>query len=531
MTMHACTGVANLQAYQDYHRSVVRSTRQPRPDKQFETRADLLNWMRDQALPPTVDEMDSDQLYAVSEVADIWNDMFPDVLGCGIVSKRCIEFMGQLIALGHAWALHGDGKHKLHHGRWVLTTFGTHSLVWDRACKTYRHSFRPLLYFFSREVESISAVRLAMVAMQISAVHFFGSRLKPAVTISDHSDGLRSGMHFANVDHLASQEEQDATPTTPHMSDWAHIATHYTQGKLVPKAHPYYDEVYFLLLCLHLTHTSEMKNLLQAGPHSTSALIHHTLQSFKRMQLHTLPFIPHSIYSVAYASIHTTFYLFSCIRFNSYHILLIQTHSLALQGMVITQLEEWIAEIKANNGGTEGGSYSLSTLIKAHLTPPWDTFSIGTYDTVGDTIWPELPCILPSNQCQESWHGGITRTFKGKMRGATDAVLQTTLPKLLFVDAANMPKQLIFTPDAYVSPFIIRKALTYIERGSKAVALKDNVIFVARTKGKCGSSGLTNVAMDSYMDVLSGSLPVKDKEYKKAITHKARQSASHIRSF
>ena len=63
------------------------------------------------------------------------------------------------------------------------------------------------------------------------------------------------------------------------------------------------------------------------------------------------------------------------------------------------------------------------------------------------------------------------------------------------------------------------------------MALKDNVIFVARTKGKCGSSGLTNVAMDSYMDVLSGSLPVKDKEYKKAITHKARQSASHIRSF
>ena len=199
--------------------------------------------------------------------------------------------------------------------------------------------------------------------------------------------------------------------------------------------------------------------------------------------------------------------------------------------MVITQLEEWIAEIKANNGGTEGGSYSLSTLIKAHLTPPWDTFSIGTYDTVGDTIWPELPCILPSNQCQESWHGGITRTFKGKMRGATDVVLQTTLPKLLFVDTANMPKQLIFTPDAHVSPFIIRKALTYIERGSKAVALKDNVIFVARTKGKCGSSGLTKVAMDSYMAVLSGSLPVKDKEYKKATTHKARPSASHIRSF
>ena len=44
-------------------------------------------------------------------------------------------WVGQLIELTHAWALHGDGKHKLHHGRWVLITFGTHCLAWDKLNK------------------------------------------------------------------------------------------------------------------------------------------------------------------------------------------------------------------------------------------------------------------------------------------------------------------------------------------------------------------------------------------------------------
>lgn len=120
-----------------------------------------------------------------------------------VTSRRSVEWMGQLINVqetGMAWALHGDGKHKLHHGRWVLMTFGTHCLRWDAAIKDYRHTFCPLVYMFSKQIESTESVKMAMHAAQIVAMHFYKKRLVPAVNISDHSDGLRSGMQFINID-------------------------------------------------------------------------------------------------------------------------------------------------------------------------------------------------------------------------------------------------------------------------------------------------------------------------------------------
>ena len=56
-------------------------------------------------------------------------------------------------------------------------TFGTHCLKWDYKAKTYRHSFRPLVYLFSKNHESVSAGRLAMVALQLVAVFCEACRL------------------------------------------------------------------------------------------------------------------------------------------------------------------------------------------------------------------------------------------------------------------------------------------------------------------------------------------------------------------
>jgi len=167
--LHLCTGVPDLRGYQNYGRELSRSKQPARVE--FETRADLLTYMRWHALPSTFDAMDDSSFYTVDGIADIWSDFVePDgscTLAIALISKQCVAWIGQLVELSHAWALHGDGKHKLHIGSWILMTFGTHCLKWDLDSKGYRHAFRPLIYLFSKNHESVQSGRLAMVAMQI----------------------------------------------------------------------------------------------------------------------------------------------------------------------------------------------------------------------------------------------------------------------------------------------------------------------------------------------------------------------------
>ena len=186
-TACVCTGVSDLKGYENFSRGVARS-KLPAV-KQFETRADLLAFMRSTGLPATVDEMNDTSLYSVDGIADIWTSFEETdgskTLAIPLISKQCVGWIQQLLALPHAWALHGDGKHKLHIGRFILMTFGTHCLKWDEKAKTYRHSFRPLVYLFSKNHESVSAGRLAMVALQLVALQFFDERLESAVNIPD----------------------------------------------------------------------------------------------------------------------------------------------------------------------------------------------------------------------------------------------------------------------------------------------------------------------------------------------------------
>lgn len=86
--------------------------------------------MKDHALPADLNGLEDNKLYAVDGLADIW-DQFPNTTAVALIGKVNIGWMGQLIDLAISWALHGDGKHKLHFGRWVLMTFGTHCLHWD----------------------------------------------------------------------------------------------------------------------------------------------------------------------------------------------------------------------------------------------------------------------------------------------------------------------------------------------------------------------------------------------------------------
>ena len=174
------SGVPDLDAYQNYTRGLHRKRKKDlvkgkdEEESHFVTRADLLNFMNDIALPETYSEMIDMKTYAVHYIASCWDQFTePDdhyTMGVPLVCKQNVDWIGQLIMCQHAWALHGDGKHKIHIGKFVLMTFGTHCLKWDKDGKRYRHSFRPLIYLFSKEIESISSVRMAMVALQMVCI-------------------------------------------------------------------------------------------------------------------------------------------------------------------------------------------------------------------------------------------------------------------------------------------------------------------------------------------------------------------------
>ena len=60
----------------------------------------------------------SDALRSILTYPDAFECILPysQTLAVPLISKKCIGWIGQLLKLSHAWALHGDGKHKLHIG-------------------------------------------------------------------------------------------------------------------------------------------------------------------------------------------------------------------------------------------------------------------------------------------------------------------------------------------------------------------------------------------------------------------------------
>ena len=51
-----------------------------------------------------------------------------DTEGMCFTGPQQVQWIGQLLQRPQQFVLHADGKHKLHHGRWVLMTLGTHYL-------------------------------------------------------------------------------------------------------------------------------------------------------------------------------------------------------------------------------------------------------------------------------------------------------------------------------------------------------------------------------------------------------------------
>ena len=79
----------------------------------------------------------------------------------------------------HRFVLHIDGKHKLHHGKWMLVSIGTHDLRFDEATKQLSHSYRPLVYMFVKQQETTESVKMLCEALDLMAYTRYGVFLKP----------------------------------------------------------------------------------------------------------------------------------------------------------------------------------------------------------------------------------------------------------------------------------------------------------------------------------------------------------------
>lgn len=417
--MCVCADMASLTDFQNASRAFKRSKHAPTGE--FQSRADCLNFMRSNPLPASKADLDPTALYTVHGMADVF-EQYPDTMAIPLVSRKTIHFMSQLVELQRPWALHGDGKHKLHFGTWMLITFGTHMLRWDAHNRVFSHAFCPLLYLWARDHESVEVVKFGMDAMQMACMHFFNTRLAPAVCISDFSNGLRSGMRC-----IAGEDE--AAPL--HFGDWAHLSFHYQQSRMLKKSNPHFGGLYFLMQGIHVAHSTEMKDMLVGKTRSV--------------------------------------------------------------------IQDWLDH---DDNLSLKDCKDLKEFVKQYLQPPWDTWSIGAFDSVMSDECLDLPLILPSNQCQESWHKQLVLLLgKSKMRQSHEVVLNQTLPKVLLSDQLKLPDTLLDTP-THVVPAMVKKAIRYLEAATKHLRQYQGNYYCLRHKSDF--KGISRTLTKSYRACVNG---------------------------
>jgi len=118
------------------------------------------------------------------------------------------------------------------------------------------------------------------------------------------------------------------------------------------------------------------------------------------------------------------------------------THSTEQMQLLLENVNAYIKECEGS-GVPQPGKRTLAVLQAEYLEEC--DFSIATHDgMLGGQH--DFVNILPSNQCEESWHKKLTKVLRGKMRGSTDFVLKESLPRLLLDDSLNLPRELNWVP-------------------------------------------------------------------------------------
>ena len=98
----------------------------------LDTFLDMLRFIEDHKLPDRIEDIDDNaQFYTIP--LDYGRNAIggPDqtqVHAICMTAKRQILWINQLVESKVKFVLHVDGKHKLHHGKWILMTIGPHVL-------------------------------------------------------------------------------------------------------------------------------------------------------------------------------------------------------------------------------------------------------------------------------------------------------------------------------------------------------------------------------------------------------------------
>ena len=171
------------------------------------------------------------------------------VEGATFTGRMQIHWMSQLMRMPRKFVLHADGKHKLHHGEWVLLTLGTHTLRWDAHHHTLSTTFVPLVYLFCKQHESEGACLLLMRSLQAVCRQYFGGELEPGAVMSDHAPAFRNA--YSQV-----------WPDAPFGQCWPHIARKWREGAWCSKTWEHFEEVAGHLFDIHHARSRGMCDLL-----------------------------------------------------------------------------------------------------------------------------------------------------------------------------------------------------------------------------------------------------------------------------
>ena len=293
----------------------------------------------------------------------------------------------------HRFVLHIDGKHKLHHGKWMLVSIGTHDLRFDEEAKQLSHSYRPLVYMFVKQQETTESVKMLCEALDLMAYTRYGVFLKPGTVNMDHSNGFRQGVldvwpdtgtysmeHIICISRrimrisgiscdlicIASYRIRITTISrciTGIITCWPHLKRKIGQGEYLSTTHPFYEPLCEIMDAIHRSQSADMQDLLS-----------------------------------------------------------------------IVGGEEIHPEMSANP--------KLRTLWNEYCVQPWNCWSIGLHTNT--------PLNIANNQPIESWHRGVMKTLQRALKGSTAAVLENSFPKLVHKDSITRISNRITLYRAYI---------------------------------------------------------------------------------
>jgi hypothetical protein len=212
--------------------------------------SDMRVWAGDNELPTQLEAVEPFTTYVVPYDYEA----YPNTDALVLTSHTQLGWIGQMAERPHECVLHVDGKHKTHHGGWLLITFGTHAVEHrgERSAEGkghIAHTFRPCIYMFTEQQETTECVQLGFECIKFIARVFYKAELYPGLGCADHCKGTMSAW-------------AKSFPDVRIAGCWPHIAWGLSYGRLIPKTHPRFELVKKEMALLHLAQTDEMFDLM-----------------------------------------------------------------------------------------------------------------------------------------------------------------------------------------------------------------------------------------------------------------------------